>query len=81
MVIPFCSTTFLTENKALKKHNMKLFFLQRAVGMEKIDSWLLTANHYEKKDSSYSVHPIGPGKLCCMLQLLEDWKVSMGIDK
>lgn len=60
---------------------MKPFFLQIAVGIEKVDSCLLTANHYENKKSSYSVHPIGPGKLCWMLQLLKDWKVSMGIDK
>lgn len=80
MITPFCFTVFLTE-EALKKHNMYPFVLQRAVGMEKVDSWLLTAKHYENKNSSYSVHSIGPGKLCCMMQLLKDWKVSMGIDK
>lgn len=60
---------------------MKHFVLQRAAGTEKVDSWLLTANHYENKKSSCPVHPIGPGKLCCMMQLLKDWKVSMGIGK
>lgn len=45
MIIPFCFTTFLTENKALKKHNMKPLFLQIVVGMDKANSWLLAANH------------------------------------
>lgn len=60
---------------------MEPFFLQIAVGIKKVDSWQLPTNHYENKKSSYSVHPIGSGKLCWMLQLLKDWKVSMGIDK
>lgn len=79
MIIPFCFTAFLSKNKALKKHDMKPFFLQITVGMEKVGSWLLIANHYGEKKSSYSVHSIGPGNW--MLQLLKDWKVSMGIDK
>lgn len=48
VITPFCFTVFLTE-EALKKHNMYPFVLQRAVGMEKVDSWLLTAKHYENK--------------------------------
>lgn len=49
MIIPFCFTAFLSKNKALKKHDMKPFFLQITVGMEKVGSWLLIANHYGEK--------------------------------
>lgn len=49
MTLPFCFTTFLTENKALKKHNMKSLFLRIVVGMDKANSWLLAANHQWKQ--------------------------------
>lgn len=63
----------LSENKVLENHSVKSYFLQIAVGMGKVGSWLMTANHRWKQElKSHSVHSTGCGKFCWVQLLLKE---------